>query len=178
MKRKYEVIGIVIDTEKEAEKCSFLSSFLPPCTYMPESSSVPEATHLPARTFSWTKFRHTDQPSVKPAQFFTLSAYHTVFARTVMLLLGGILLFMADCPFAVPACYTNKVFLPFRTMPKRRLNDSLLQQHPGQKRNIFRQYSFLQCNAGELDTTTGRCSMDFSPSQHGILRNNTPGYTR
>lgn len=24
MKRKYEVIGIVIDTEKEAEKCSFL----------------------------------------------------------------------------------------------------------------------------------------------------------
>ena len=25
MKRKYEVIGIVIDTEKEAEKCSFLS---------------------------------------------------------------------------------------------------------------------------------------------------------
>lgn len=23
MKRKYEVIGIVIDTEKEAEKCSF-----------------------------------------------------------------------------------------------------------------------------------------------------------
>ena len=28
MKRKYEVIGIVIDTEKEAEKCSFLSAVL------------------------------------------------------------------------------------------------------------------------------------------------------
>ena len=26
MKRKYEVIGIVIDTEKEAQKCSFLSA--------------------------------------------------------------------------------------------------------------------------------------------------------
>lgn len=28
MKRKYEVIGIVIDTEKEAKKCSFLSAVL------------------------------------------------------------------------------------------------------------------------------------------------------
>ena len=28
MKRKYEVIGIVIDTEKEAQKCSFLSMSL------------------------------------------------------------------------------------------------------------------------------------------------------
>lgn len=28
MKRKYEVIGIVIDTEKEAQKCSFLSAVL------------------------------------------------------------------------------------------------------------------------------------------------------
>ena len=28
MKRKYEVIGIVIDTEKETEKCSFLSAVL------------------------------------------------------------------------------------------------------------------------------------------------------
>lgn len=28
MKRKYEVIGIVIDREKEAEKCSFLSAVL------------------------------------------------------------------------------------------------------------------------------------------------------
>ena len=28
MKRKYEVIVIVIDTEKEAEKCSFLSAVL------------------------------------------------------------------------------------------------------------------------------------------------------
>ena len=28
MKRKYEVIGIVIDTEKEAEKCSFLYAVL------------------------------------------------------------------------------------------------------------------------------------------------------
>ena len=28
MKRKHEVIGIVINTEKEAEKCSFLSAVL------------------------------------------------------------------------------------------------------------------------------------------------------
>ena len=28
MKRKHEVVGIVIDTEKEADKCSFLSAVL------------------------------------------------------------------------------------------------------------------------------------------------------